>query len=335
MLAHGTLLPKIQTMELLIITATQGDSAHLLHDRHVSSIQSRFPTLEVEVARDAATAEQVASADILAGFPGRIPKLQAGMNVQWIHSFSAGVDHLLTPDMGIDDSVIITNSSGIHAIPIAEHVLGLILASNKKFPILFKNQTNKVWHRQSPATELHGKTVLIVGLGAIGTKIATLLKAFECTVHGVVRTLRDKPACVDELHTTSTMGEALSKADYVIICLPGNTETNHLFDANLFKQMKPAAIIVNIGRGTSVNQSDLIDALQNNQIGGALLDVTTPEPLPAESPLWDMPNVIITPHCSASNPHTMDRAVERLCINMEAFLQGTPLPNEVDKKLGY
>jgi len=323
-------------MKLLIINSNKRVPAHRLREHHVTQIKESFPEVEVEVVEeDEVTPEQATNADIFAGFPKFIPKLHEGMKVKWIHAFSAGVDSLLTPEVRVNNEIVITNSSGIHAIPIAEHIIGLIIAFNKKFPVLFRNQPAKVWERQDGVSELHGKTVIVVGLGKIGSKVATLLKAFDCKVHGVVRSMRERPEYVDKLLTLNTMHAALAQADYVIICLPGNVETDSLFNVELFEQMKESTVVVNIGRGSIINQEDLINALKNKVIGGALLDVTTPEPLPEESPLWKMQNVIITPHCSASNPYTTDRAVDRLCVNLKAFLKGEPMPNEVNKELGY
>lgn len=309
--------------------------SHDLLDHHIEHIKTTFPELDVVVARGEEIQKEAQDADIFAGFPVRIPKVEDGMQVKWIHSFSAGVDHVLTPEIKANDDIVVSNSSGIHAVPISEHIVGMILAYNQRFPVLFKNQTEKKWERAIPTTELHGKTVVIVGLGAIGSETARLLSIFNCIVYGVVRTIRETPEGIKKLYTAETMSEILPEADYVIICLPGSFETKGMFDAKIFSQMKQDSVLVNIGRGTIVNQDDLIKALQEKTIGGALLDVATPEPLPENSPLWEMDNVIITPHCSGSTPKSMDRIIDRLCLNIRAFLDGKELPNKVDKELGY
>lgn len=322
-------------MKLLITMSEENEWGHTLSDDHVKQIETAFPDLEVAVALGEATEEQSRDADILAGFPVRIPKVTEGMKVRWIHTLSAGVDYVLTPEVKAREDIVVSNSSGIHAIPITEHVIGLILSYNQQFPRIFRDQAVKKWEKNVNSSELHGKTVTIVGLGAIGSQLAKTLKAFDCTVHGVVRTIREAPSYVDSLCTSDTMQEVLAVSDYVVICLPGSPETKGMFDAKVFGQMKESGVIVNIGRGTIINQDDLIEALENKTIAGALLDVTTPEPLPPESPLWSMPNVIITPHCSSATTKAMDRIIDRLCLNIDAFIKEEKLPNEVDKKLGY
>jgi len=310
--------------------------SHALEDRHVEQIKKMFPDLNVVVGRGEEVIQKEArDADIIAGYPVRIPPITQNMPVKWIHSFSAGVDRVLTPEIKANDDIIVSNSSGIHAIPISEHILGLLLSFNKNFPTLNKRQKNHVWKREEPTRELHHKTIVVFGLGAIGNETAKLLKAFNCTVYGVVRTLRKKPEYIDGLFTMETVQDILPTSDYVIICLPGSPEITGSFNTRLFSKMNPRTVIVNIGRGTIINQDDLIEALVNKTIGGALLDVTSPEPLPANSPLWDMENVIITPHCAGSSPNSMDRAIDRLCLNIEAFLKNEKLPNLVDKELGY
>lgn len=320
---------------MLIALREGSEWSHDVLPEHEAQIRERFPTIELVVARGADIETQASDADIIAGFPARIPRILPSMPVRWIHSFSAGVDKILTPEIKANDTIIVSNSSGIHAIPITEHVIGMIIAFNKQFPKLFAHQREGFWQRESPTIELYGKRVLIVGLGAIGTRMAEMLKALGCVVDGVVRTNRRAPDYLENLYTNADMDEGLRRADYVICCLPGSPETSGMFNRALFEKMKPEAVFVNIGRGSIVNQEDLIDALNLKTIAGALLDVTTPEPLPADNPLWNMHNVIITPHCSASSPRTMDRIIDRLCLNIDAFLKNDPLPNEVNKTLGY
>ncbi|MDA8597144.1 D-2-hydroxyacid dehydrogenase [Candidatus Pacebacteria bacterium] len=322
-------------MKLLIGTKEEAEWSFDLEDRHIEQIKDSFPELDVVIATGEEIAKESLNADICAGFPVRIPKVVDGMQVKWIHTFSAGVDYILTPEVAENDNIIVSNSSGVHAIPIAEHMLGMMIAWNNNFPTLFAQQQKKVWQSANPTSELYGNEVLIVGLGAIGSRLAELLFALGSTVRGVVRTKRDAPKFIESLHTLDSMDEALAEADYVINCLPGGPATKDLFNETLFSQMKDTAVFGNVGRGTSVNQVDLIEALRQGTIAGALLDVTTPEPLPEDNPLWAMKNVIITPHCSASSPRHMDRIIDQFCDNIVAFLKGEELPNQVNKDLGY
>ncbi len=279
-------------------------------------------------------AAAVLDADVIAGFPWMIPPLGKARKLKWLHSFSAGVDRVLT-DETKRLPVIVSNSSGVHATPIAEHLIGFILIFTRGFHRTLRNQLRRRWQKDETISELRGKTVLIVGLGDIGTEAARLAHAFGARVIAVARTKRVKPDFVDMLGTVRSLDALLPKADFVAICLPHTKETHHLFDMRKFREMKRTAILMNIGRGGIVQEKDLIRALQQKVIAGAALDVTEKEPLPRTSPLWNMENVIITPHHSGLSEKYMDRAVALFCRNMRAFIKGERLPNLVDKKLGY
>ena len=231
--------------------------------------------------------------------------------------------------------VLISNSSGIHATPIAEHLIGFMLIFTRRFHLTFRNQLRRRWAPDDTITELRGKTVLVVGLGDIGVEAARLAHAFGARVLAIARTRRVKPDFVDELATGRSLDAMLSKADFVAICLPYTKETHHLFDMHRFKKMKRTAVLMNIGRGAIAQEKDLIRALQQKIIGGAALDVTEGEPLPKNSPLWSMQNVVITPHHSGWSEKYMDRAIELFCRNLQAYLRGRRLPTLVNKNLGY
>ena len=177
--------------------------------------------------------------------------------------------------------------------------------------------------------------MLVGGVGAIGTETARLCHAFGTHVTAIARSKKKKLPFVERFATSERLDDLLPEADYVIITLPHTEETHHLFDKKKFKLMKSSAVAINIGRGGIINEKDLIESLQKKIIAGAGLDVFEKEPLSADSPLWDMQNVIITPHHSGLSLRYMDRAVEILCKNLTVYLKGVPPPNEVDKKLGY
>ena len=244
------------------------------------------------------------------------------------------MDKVLTPEI-IKSSVLVSNSSGVLMTPIAEHVIAYMLIFSRGFLRSIKNQERRVWQKDDTLTELCGKTVLVAGVGHIGGEVARLAKAFGCTVIGVVRNPKENYGKVDELKSPKELEKILPRADFVVSCLPDTQETHHLFNAKKFRLMKPSAYFINIGRGGLVNEKDLITALKKKMIAGAGLDVTETEPLPASSPLWNMPNVIITPHHSGTSEYSIDRAIDRFCLNLKAFLAGKRLPNLVDKKLGY
>jgi phosphoglycerate dehydrogenase-like enzyme len=288
----------------------------------------------VEVSDPKAALKHASDADIIAGFPATIPPLGGAKNLKWLHSFSAGVDRVLKPEV-LQSSVLVSNSSGIHRTPIAEHVIGFMLLFTRRFYQTFKNQENHIWNKDDALGELRGKTVLIVGMGEIGTEIARLVHAFGASPIAVARTRKAKPAFVDELKTAAALALLLPRADFVVAALPYTKDTHHYFAMREFKRMKRAAIIINIGRGALINESELIEALRKKIIKGAALDVTEAEPLPKESPLWDMENVIITPHHSGLSEKYMDRAIDLFCKNLSAFLNGERVATEVNKKLGY
>lgn len=314
----------------------------VLTKEHVKKIKAVDKSLEVIVTTKAADAvKYAADADIIAGYPRTIPPVFGAKNVKWIHSFSAGMDRVLTPEV-IKSPVIVSNSSGVLAIPIAEHVMGYMLMFNRGFLRSLENQYKRVWKRDESLTELHGKTVLVVGMGNIGGAVAQLSHAFGCHVIAIIRSGSADSEWAHEVYPAfgrvkkaSVLERVLPKADFVISCLPYTPETHHIFDLKKFKLMKPSAYFINIGRGALVKEKDLIAALKKKIIAGAALDVTETEPLPASSPLWHMPNVIITPHHSGGSEYAMDRAIDRFILNLKAFLAGDRLPNLVNKKLGY
>ncbi len=310
---------------------------HLLTQQHIRAIKRLLPSANVVAGTSVpAAARACRDADVIAGFPWQISSLplMRVKQLKWIHSFSAGVDRLLLPGV-VPPEALLSNSSGIHAIPIAEHLIGFMLLFTRKFHTTLHNQQNKNWKGLRDITELHGKTVLIVGLGAIGEETARLAHAFGCKVIAVARRKRQAPRFVHRLVTASQLDAMLPKADFVVVTLPHTNETHHLFNMAKFRIMKPTAVIINIGRGPIIHERDLVQALKKKLIAGAALDVTETEPLPKSSPLWRMENVVITPHHSGLSEKYMDRAIERFCLNLRAFLLEKPLPNLVDKKLGY
>ncbi|TSC69228.1 MAG: Uncharacterized protein G01um101466_127 [Parcubacteria group bacterium Gr01-1014_66] len=308
---------------------------HVLRVEHITQIRRIAKDLEIVVTSQEKDAKRhIQDADIIAGFPMTIPPLGNAVNLKWIHSFSAGMDRVLTPEI-VNSSVLCSNSSGIHKTPIAEHVIGFMLIFTRGFLKTIANQQKCLWQKDESITELFGKTVLIIGLGNIGSEVARLSHAFGAHIHAISQEIREPLDFIKMVKKPSAMNRMLPKADFVISCLPYTKETHHFFDLEKFKLMKPSAIFINIGRGGLVHEKDLITGVKRKIIAGVALDVTEIEPLPRTSPLWKMPNVIITPHQSGLSEKYMDRAIERFCMNLGAFLADQPLPNMVDKKQGY
>ncbi len=289
---------------------------------------------ELVIAAPEEARAHYAEAEMVASFPGRMPAFEALPKVKWLHSFSAGVDRILTPAVAASD-VLLSNSRGVHAVPIAEHIMGLMLTFSRGFYDTFRKQEQHRWEKAEVLGEIRGSTVLIVGLGEIGNEAARLSAALGARVLAVVRTVRAAPDYIERLGTNSDLDAMLPEADYVVITLPQTAETHHLFNAERLVRMKKSAVLINIGRGGLIDEPALVEALRAGTIAGAGLDVTETEPLPSESPLWDLPNVVITPHHSGLSLRYMERATDLLAKNIAAYLAGEPLPTQVKKELGY
>lgn len=252
--------------------------------------------------------------------------------LRWMHTASAGVDHILFPELR-DSDILLTNASGVFDIPIAETVLAYMLAVVKRLPEFLTQQREHRWQKL-PLRELRGLTVGIVGLGSIGAEVARLCRAFGMRVLGLRR--RPAPSDVaDEVLPPEHLHDLLSRSDFVVIAAPLTEQTQGLIGRAELAAMKPTAWLINISRGAIVDEEALIEALREGRIGGACLDVFAEEPLPAESPLWEMPNVLITPHNSWSSPHIEEREIELFLENLRRYVAGEPLLNVVDKQAGY
>ena len=299
---------------------------------HFQQIAHIAPSIKLVVTQNP-TVSELHAAEILLPMHnfGKI-ELSAMPNLKWVHIASAGANGVVEKLRGTE--ILLTNSSGVHPIPIAEQIFSYMLVFARGIHKTTKNQSKKIWGRDIPTFELHGKTIAIIGLGRIGEKVAQLAKGFEMTVLAV-KTRVTKEKNVDEVFELKQLLTVLKQADFVVNCLPGTEETKGVFGLNEFKQMKPTAYFINIGRGTSVVEEDLIQALQEGVIAGAGLDVFEQEPLPTGSTLWSLENVIITPHTAGKTPEYMNRVVDIFCDNLKAYLTHKKLPNEVDKEKGY
>lgn len=266
--------------------------------------------------------------------------LAAATKLRWVQSWSAGVDRYLQLD-GLRESerIVLTNMQGVHGPAIAEHVFAMLLALTRQLPALQEAQRAGRWDRSAAAgaTALSGRTMLVVGMGGIGSQIARRANAFDMTVLATVRNpdRRKKPKFVDELGGPDDLDRLLGEAEVVAVALPLTDETRGLFGAEQFALMPPGSWFVNIGRGPIVQTDALVVALESGHLAGAALDVTDPEPLPADHPLWQRANVIITPHVASRAELTGERRWEVVRENMARFAAEEPLINVVDKKLGY
>ncbi len=256
----------------------------------------------------------------------------------WVHSASAGVERILTRT-GLARGLVITNARGVFSRPIAEYVLMMILAISRRLPQLLELQRERTW-QPLEGRELRDVTVGVVGLGSIGRTVAELAAGFGCRVVATRRRAEREahPAgagLIEVLGGPESLPELLAASDFVVLALPLTADTERLIDAQALAAMKPGAWLVNVARGRLVDERALLRALQEGQIGGAILDTFSEEPLPAASPFYELPNVIATPHTSWSSGRVLDRSVELFCENLRRFRTGQPLMNVVDPSAGY
>lgn len=306
-----------------------------MDQEHVVKIQSGFPAAEVAQAENPQEAGELAKeAEIIITWWSNFqPVFLDSPKLRWVHTLSAGIDGFLLPPV-IEGRVLLTNSRGIHGIPISEHVFAMMLAFSRGLNQYGRQQAQSKWQRVK-LTELRAKTLGIVGLGSIGREIACLGTAFGMRVLAVKRNPGPPPEGVNRVVGLEGLEMVLRESDYLVLALPLTAETRGLIGARQLELMKTTAILINIARGEVVHQGELAAALKQGLIAGAGLDVFETEPLPSDSPLWQLDNCIITPHCAAHSPQYMTRATDLFCRNLDAFLQGEPMPTLVDPKRGY
>ncbi|RFB13413.1 D-2-hydroxyacid dehydrogenase [Bacillus sp. HNG] len=309
-----------------------------IEQSHLDQIQAIIPSWEIVAGRDSSVwLDHLKDAEVIVGWKKEIADhcIFSDSKLRWLQSWSAGVNSMPLAEME-KKQMLLTSANGVHAYPISETIFALMLGLTRKIHTYVKNQQEKKWHHSDMKLEIHEKTIGIMGVGHIGKETAKIAKAFGMTVLGVRHSGREEDY-VDEMYTTDRLSEVLPKCDYVVVTLPLTNETHHLFGANEFKQMKPSAFFINIGRGEIVVEDELIEALRSDEIAGAGLDVFTKEPLDENSPLWDFENVIVTPHTSGSTEHYTKRVIEDIFIpNLKSYAQGGVLPkNVVDYKKGY
>ncbi|MGW2716779.1 D-2-hydroxyacid dehydrogenase [Streptomyces sp. NPDC001492] len=253
---------------------------------------------------------------------------------RWVHASSAGVDSFLFPALVDDPQVVLTNARGVYEQPTAEYVLGLILSLAKDFPGTWEHQRRREW-RPRPSDSITGRTVLVWGTGPIGRAIARLLRAVGMRVSGAGRAPRTDDPDFGTVHDAATLRSALTEADYVVLAAPLTQGTRGMVDAPVLAAMKPGARLINVGRGGLVDEEALVDHLAAGRLAGAALDVFAQEPLPAESPLWNLPGVMISPHTAGETTDEREALIEVFLDNFARHLEGRPLRNVVDKRRGY
>ncbi len=253
--------------------------------------------------------------------------------LRWVHAATAGVEWVLFPEL-VDSDVVVTNSRFIFDRALAEYVIGMMLVLSKDFQTTFVHHVEHRWEQREGDT-LDGKVVVVVGVGPIARRTAQLAKAFGMVVRGIGRTARSGDPDFGDIASAASLHALFAEADYVVMVLPNTPLTAGLVDAAALAALKPTAVLVNVGRAATLDQGALVSALREGRLAAAALDVVTPEPLPPDNPLWDVPNLMISPHMSGDFRGWRSKIVELFERNLESWLRGAPLMNVVDKHLGY
>lgn len=285
--------------------------------------------------------EELRDAEIVIAWSLRPEQLQSAKQLRWIHSPAAAVHQLMFPEL-VNSDIILTNARDVHGPVVAEHVIALLFALAKKIPDAVRLQQKHIWGQDTlwnsnpRPRELAGATLGLIGLGSIGREVSSRASALGMKVIAV----RDNPGKgsppgVEQVFPISQLDTLLQQSNYVVVAVPIIPSTVGLMNAQRLKQMKPDACLINVGRGPLVDESALAHALRNHQIGGAALDVFEEEPLPPGSPLWDLENLLITPHTAGLTDKLWDRHYELFSENLRRYLAHQPLLGLVDKTRGY
>lgn len=291
---------------------------------------------EVRWVKDRQVAEEdVRDCEI---FFGMLPPalLREARSLKWLQCSFAGIDRYADPSL-YAGNVTVTNASGAYGITISEHMIVTLLMLMRRMPEYHEMQKRREWYCVGEIKSIMNSVITVVGVGDLGSNFAKRVRPMGAFVRGVRRKTGSKPDFVDEIYTVDRLNEAIAGADVVALCLPGTGETRRLFDRDRMLKMKPGSVLMNVGRGSAVDLAALDELLRSGHLGGAAIDVTEPEPLPPDHPLWTAPHALITPHISGNTslPLTCEIIVDIFLDNLERYVQGRPLQHLVDLKAGY
>lgn len=305
-------------------------------EKHLAWLRQAAPTANFINAGQEGVGEAVFEADIFVGH-AKVPVDWDGVvkqgRLKFIQSSAAGLDHCLVPSV-IDSEITVCSASGLFADQVAEQTLALLLGLLRGLPTFFRQSLRKDFTRQ-PTGDLHGKRVGIVGLGGNGRRLAQVLAPFRTRISAVDYYPVNKPAEVENLWSPDRLHDLAAQSDILILAVPLNSQTHRFIDKSVFNAMPKGSSFINVARGSCVDEPALIQALQTGHLYGAGLDVTDVEPLPIDSPLWSLPNVIITPHVGAQAARRVDDSTRLAQANLKRYLAGEKLFNIVDKALGF
>jgi D-2-hydroxyacid dehydrogenase (NADP+) len=340
--AHAGAPPENGGLRVLVdLPADSPDAAHFR--AALAGFDGRVAVTYADAhGKDDAFARALPDSEVVVAGALADDQLARAPRLRWLSSVAAGLDDIATPAL-LGRGVAVTSASGVHGPNVAEHVMAMMLMFTRGFPRLFRAQLARRWERNLKSRsdgpgELTGKTLLVVGLGRIGEALAARARPFGVHVvavkHDPARR-HDAGGAVDELLPAGALDEALPRADHVCLTVPLTPATHHLMDGRRLARLRPGAFLYNVSRGAVVDEPALVAALRAGQLAGAGLDVFEEEPLPAESPLWELPNVILTPHVSGTTPLYYQRAAALFADNLERFLAGQPLANRFESRRGY
>jgi len=305
-----------------------------LSSENLDRIRQIAPHIDFVVTTEAEeTLREIEDADAFWGY-GITPEfVRQASKLRWVQVNYVGIEALMFSEL-VNSDIILTNARGTTGINIAEHVMALILAFTRTLHLTIKRQMEKVWEIRPnlPVMEIAGETIGILGLGGIGLQVAKRANAFDMLVLAIDPVLTEKPEYVEGLWEPDQLHRMLQQSDFVVVCCPLTPQTKGIIGETEFRMMKETAFLINIARGKIVDQLALITALQTKEISGAGLDVTEPEPLPENNPLWEMENVIITPHHAGQSPKSAPRIFQVLCENLKRFSNNQALISVVNKR---
>lgn len=312
-------------MQILVIVPTPAD-----FDDRVKDV-----SIDVDVVHarpgEAAYDDALQTAQIVLGRPP-VEDLPRAGGLRWLQLASAGAN----PYVGrISGAIFLTTANGVYGVPVSEHAFSLMLALARSIQTYVRSQAEGQWERDGTFLELFGSTCGVLGLGDIGLAVAQRARGFGMRVFATRRHPDQEPDEIDKLYGPDGLERMLSECDFVVNCLPATEATRGVLDTQMLRAMKRGSVLVNIGRGSTIDESALVEALEDGHLAGAGLDVFEEEPLPADSPLWRMPNVIITPHIGGVSPRGDDRIAGLFLDNLRRYVGGAPLKNVVDHELGY
>lgn len=314
-------------------------------EKPIIFLQKNFRTKFIQQIRDIAPDYQIktelndsefAKVEIAVGWQKQFSQqLLDSKNLKWVQSISAGVDYLPL-DTFAQQAILLSNSSGIHALSISEHIIGTLLGYYRGLNQAVKNQAENSWQPENiHYDQLAGKNLLVVGTGHIGQQLSKSIRSLGVHVYGINTTGHPADGFV-ETYSIKNMAKIVPEMDIVVGILPGTQETYHIFNSHIFENMKESAIFVNVGRGETLHTKELITALETKQFAFAALDVFEEEPLPKESPLWQLENVLVTPHISGLTVDFQNKFMEIFLANLKSYVaNGSLVENQVELKRGY